>query len=480
MVFIESFYNIFIFLNAIFAIVIVFHERKQPAVTWAWLMVVLIIPYVGFFFYLLMGLDSRKDRKFIGKLRLDNQLFKEFTKNNLMGLENNSLELVENDSKLSSFKDIIFLNHYAGNGALTENNRITLFHEGNTKFDALLKDIKSAKHFIFLQYYIVRYDSLGLKIMDALTQKSREGVEVRFLIDGIGCFFTSKKIYQSLTVNNGKLAVFFSPYFFRINFRNHRKLAIIDGKIGLIGGLNIGNEYLGLKKRFGFWRDSHMRVEGDCVKEMLLRYIMDWNFCSKDKIELNKNYFPTLKPAKKIPMQIVSSGPDTKWPIIHYAYEKMITSAKKSIFIQTPYFVPDDSIFESLRIAALSGIDVRIMIPAKPDHLFVYWASLSYLGQLLDAGVKCYKYENGFLHSKILIIDSCLSSLGTANMDMRSFRLNFETNAFIYDSTTALQLEEQFYLDINDSTQIDLNWYQHRSFFTKIRESISRLISPML
>ncbi len=469
-------YDILIILNVFFAAFIVFHERKQPAGTWAWLMVVLILPYVGFFLYLAIGLDSKKDRIFYQKYKRDFALFEECIKHSVM-----QFQTPENQNSVpQDLADMVFMNESAGKGILTDNNRITLFHEGNTKFESLLDDIKSAKHFIFLQYYIVRRDSLGKSIVEALTEKAQEGVEVRFLIDGIGSFFTPKKLFAPLIKVKGKFAVFFSPYFFRINFRNHRKLAIIDGKIGMIGGLNIGNEYLGLHKRFGFWRDSHMRVSGDAVKEMTLRFIMDWNFCSKDKFSNIQSYFPPLNYPKNTNMQIVSSGPDTKWQSIHYAYVKMISKAKKSIFIQTPYFVPDDSVYECLRIAALSGIDVRIMIPAKPDHPFVYWASLSYLGQLLDAGVKCYKYENGFLHSKTLIIDSSVSSVGTANMDMRSFRLNFEINAFIYDPAIALQLEEQFFLDINSSTQILLEHYQKRSAVTKIKESVSRLISPLL
>ncbi len=470
-------YDILIILNVFFAGFIVFHERKQPAGTWAWLMVVLILPYVGFFLYLAIGLDSKKDRIFYQKYKRDFALYEECIKHNVMQLH--TLDLSENNV-FHNFKDMIFMNENAGNGILTDNNRITLFSEGNTKFKSLLDDINSAKHFIFLQYYIVRRDSLGKSLVEALTKKAEEGVEVRFLIDGIGSFFTSKKLFAPLTKAKGKFAIFLSPYFFRLNFRNHRKLAIIDGKIGMIGGLNIGNEYLGLDKRFGFWRDSHMRVVGNAVKEMTLRFIMDWNFCSKDKFSNIRSYFPELSYPKNINMQIVSSGPDTKWQTIHYAYVKMINEAEKSIFIQTPYFVPDDSVFESLRIAALSGIDVRIMIPAKPDHPFVYWASLSYLGQLLDAGVKCYKYENGFLHSKTLIIDSSVSSLGTANMDMRSFRLNFEINAFIFNEQIAKQLEEQFFIDINSSTQILLEHYQKRSAVTKIKESVSRLISPLL
>jgi cardiolipin synthase len=345
----------------------------------------------------------------------------------------------------------------------------------------MLSDIKRAKTFIHIQYYIVRNDETGRRLMSALTEKAKQGVEVCFFVDGMGCILTPRRFFSPLIKAGGFYAEFFPPHFVRINFRNHRKICVIDGTTGYIGGLNIGNEYLGITKRFGYWRDTHLRLKGEAVKQLELRFTMDWNFCSRDKIALTSRYFPKIQvPSKGVSMQIVSSGPDTAQHNILYAYVKMISEADKSVFIQSPYFVPDDSIFEALRIAALSGIDVRIMIPAYPDHPFVYWASLSYLGELLNVGVKCYKYEKGFVHSKIIMIDSLVSSVGTANMDVRSFKLNFECNAFIYDKKITAALEEQYERDILECSRIEYDWYVKRSQWTKVRESVSRLLSPLL
>jgi cardiolipin synthase len=226
----------------------------------------------------------------------------------------------------------------------------------------------------------------------------------------------------------------------------------------------------------------HLRIVGDAVKQLELRFTMDWNYTRKDEpiIFSEENYPRIPHMLGGVGMQIVSGGPDTKWPSIHHAYSKMIFEADKSVYITTPYFIPDDSVLRALRIAALSGIDVRIIIPGRPDHPFVYWASLSYLGELLPAGVRCYKYEKGFIHSKMILIDSAVASVGTANMDLRSFNLNFEVNAFIYDEKTAIELENVFFTDIKDCAEITVESYNKRSGLTRVRESLSRLISPLL
>ncbi len=476
-------------INIFFAIFIVFSGRKNPAVTWAWLMVSLVIPYFGFIVYLMLGFDGRKHRVFYYKNKKDDKVYKSYLNMDINSIEflNRQMEIIKSRNILNingaeHLNDMIYLNFISGHGAYSTNNNINVYHDGKSKFDSLLKDIKNAKHFIHMQYYIVRNDELSKKIIQALAIKARQGVEVCFLIDGMGCVTTSKRLFKPLIESGGKFAIFLPPHFIRLNFRNHRKLAIIDGSIGYIGGLNIGKEYLGESKRFGYWRDAHIKIEGEAVRQLEVRFIMDWNFTSRNhNICLDTKYFPQITNKKhNIPIQIVSSGPDTKWHSIHHAYTKMISEADKSIYIQTPYFVPDDSILEAIRIAALSGIDVKIIIPANPDHPFVYWAGISYLGELLNVGVKCYQYEKGFVHSKLIIVDGLVSSIGTANMDVRSFKLNFEINAFIYDEKISKKLEKQFIADLSDCSQIDLNFYMKRSNFTKVREAVSRLLSPML
>lgn len=479
--------KIFFLLNIFFTIIIIFFERKNPTSTWAWIIVLNIFPIFGFIIYLIFGLEARKHKIFMLKAKHDYDLYTEY-----MALVKNENYFIDPQVALQNkknilqipgyenFSDMVYMNYQTNFSCVTLNNKLTLFHDGQSKFDSLIDDINNARNFIHIQYYIFRDDELGNKILDLLAQKANKGLEVRLLVDGMGCIKTHKHFFDKLIKSGGKVLTFIPPRFFRANFRNHRKICVIDGEIGYVGGFNIGDEYLGKSKKFNFWRDSHIKIYGDAVKQLELRFIMDWNFCDGQNIKLNKNYFPRIQTVNCTTMQIVSSGPDNRWPSIQYDYFKMINEANKSIFIQTPYFIPEESLLEALKVAALSGIDVRIIIPAKPDHPFVYWASLSYIGELLEAGAKCYKYEKGFIHSKLILIDGKISSVGTANMDIRSFKLNFEINSFIYDKDVTEQFENKFIEDLDDSSQILKEIYLQRSNFIKIKESISRLFSPLL
>ena len=386
------------------------------------------------------------------------------------------------EPKFENLNDMVYLNFISGRGNLSSDNDVHILNNGHKKFESLISDIKLAKKFIHMEYYILQNDYLGRRILDELSKKASEGVKVRLYVDGMGSYLTSKRFYKNLISKGGEVCIFYPTNFIRINFRNHRKIAVIDGYKAYIGGMNIGDEYLGLSKKFGLWRDMHIKIMGTAAAELNLRFIMDWNFSSSKKIDISEFYFPTQPRVKygQGKIQIISSGPDTKYPNIQYSYTKMITEANKYVYIQTPYFVPHESILESIKIAALSGIDVKIMIPSKPDHPFVYWASLSYIGSLIEFGVKCYSYTEGVLHSKLLIIDGLVSYIGTANVDMRSLRLNFESNAFIFDEKIAKTLETDYINDIKNCTQIDVKYYNKRSINIKIKEAISRLLSPLL
>ena len=480
--------DVLIILNILFTVIIVFYERKSPGSTWAWLMVTLAIPYFGFILYLLFGREGRKTVLFASKARKDDTIVEEIRATELEGLlyRNKQAEIFEHKNVLGIFgaeklNDLVHLNFTAGHAPLTNHNEIEMFFNGEEKFNSMFEDIEKAQSHVHLLYYIVRYDELSQKLVNALIKKAKQGVRVRFMMDGMGSRgANTRKMLKLLKDAGGEVEIFLPPNFMRVNFRNHRKVCVIDGKIGYLGGLNIGDEYLGKVGRYGFWRDTHMRVVGDAVKELQIRFMLDWNFYAANKMELKDDLFPKSETSHGALMQIVSSGPDTIWSGVQYGYCKMISEAERKIYIQTPYFVPDDSVFELLRISALAGIDVRVVIPGNPDHPFVYWASLSYLGDLLNAGVKCYEYKKGFLHSKLIVVDSLISSVGTANMDIRSFRLNFEINSFIYDEKTALQLENRFIKDLEDCQEIMLESYAKRTKLTKIKESISRLLSPLL
>ncbi len=476
---------ILIFANMILAGLTVFFEHRNPASTWAWLMVILFVPIIGFFCYLIFGREAKKEEMFRSKAENDFETYYgymcEMDKYSMMiSAQRKAIESRIDIINSKHLDDLAYL-HINSGSCITYSNTVKSYFDGESKFHDLIEDIRGAKDFIHMEYYILRADDLGRRIVAELAKKAEEGVEVRLLYDGMGNRMLGRWFFKKLTSAGGKVAKFLPPLITRLNYRDHRKISVIDGKIGYIGGLNIGDEYLGKVKRYGDWRDTHIRIEGDAVDQLQLRFTMDWNFVCNNEIELSDKYFPENKNNKgNVKMQIVSSGPDTIQQNIRNGYFKMMNEAEKNIYVTTPYFVPDDGIFSALKVAALSGIDVRIIIPANPDHPFVYWASMSYLGELLRAGVKCYQYNKGFVHSKTVYVDGFVTSVGTANMDIRSFDLNFETNAFIYDKEVTAQHEAQFMEDIKNSTEITLDWYDKRSGWFRVKEAISRLISPML
>ena len=456
-------------LNIFFSLRVILFFRKTPSAGWAWSFILLFIPFCGIFMYFLFGLESYKYKDFIQKAKQDKELLKSMEK-----------FLPATDAPLEGLKA---LNLFTSNAPICSSNAVTFYHSGADKFEELINDITNAKKFIHIQYYILKNDKLGRRIMFALAAKAKEGVEVKVFVDKLGSRLANKKFFAPLLEAGGDIVIFASSSIIQFNFRNHRKICIVDGAVGYIGGFNIGNEYLGIVRRFGQWRDCHMRLVGDGVKALEARFIMDYNYSTRsNKINVSEFYFPkaVAKPVNPVDLQIISSGPDTEHHGILYAYIKMFGIAKKNIYIQTPYFVPDNSLLEVLTTACLSGVDVKIMIPAKPDHPFVYWAALSYLGDLIKIGAKCYKFEGGFVHSKLVMIDGEIASVGTANMDIRSLKLNFEINAFLYNAKEVKFLEDKFMVDVSNSTIIDYDWYENRPNSTKIKESLCRLISPLL
>jgi cardiolipin synthase len=469
-------------LNIFLAIALIFLERRDPTSTWAWLLVIFFIPFFGFFIYLLLGRQLREKHLFRwegrSKIGIDQLIDYQ-----IEAIEKDTLEFRLDDT--AHYKDMIYLHLRNNHAVLTQDNDVRVFNDGVAKFDSLIQDLEQAKDHIHFQYYIFKLDTLGTRILNVLIQKAKQGVKVRLLFDDIGSRGLHKRHLQELIDNGGDVEAFFpatmpliNP---RMNFRNHRKIVVIDGRIGYVGGFNVGDEYLGLNKKFGYWRDTHLRIEGSAVHPLQTRFILDWNQASeKNDIEYAEHFFPAIPRKGSVGMQIVSSGPDSEWEQIKDGYLKMIFIAKKYIYIQTPYFIPDVSFLDALRIACLSGIDVRIMIPNKPDHMFVYWATYSNVGKLLKAGAKVYIYENGFLHTKQIVVDDELSTVGTANIDVRSFKLNFEVNAFIYDRQKSHELAELFEQDMQLSTELTYEMYLQRSRNIKLKESISRLLSPIL
>lgn len=470
--------TIILILNILFAIVLIFFERRNPTTTWAWLLIFMIIPVGGFLIYLLFGRNISRQKIFDKKILTDET-------------KKRYLEHVRHELKydLSSYehRDLILMNYKQSGAMYTQNNDLALYTEGNEKFDALIKALESAKKFIHIEYYIFRPDDIGKKLLNILMSKAKEGVEVKFLFDAMGSSsLNTKKYLHELNSAGVEYAAFFPgilPYINRrINYRNHRKIVIVDGEIGFVGGFNIGDEYLGKDKKIGYWRDTHLKIIGDAVYSLEERFLLDWSHAKNGEIGDVSKYFPKHgRPVdSKIGMQIVTSGPDHKEQYIKNGYIKIINNAKENLFLQTPYFVPDDTVLESLKLSALSGVDVRIMIPGKPDHKFMAWAANSYILELLNVNIKVYLYDRGFIHAKTIMADGEVCSIGTANMDIRSFKLNFEVNGFIYNSEFTKVLEDSFNEDIKYCREITKEEFMKRPLIDKMMESIVRLISPIL
>jgi len=479
--FIFGLFNFLFVINILLAIVVVFFERRNPTSTLTWLIVLLFLPGVGFILYLFLGQDLKRKKLFTLK-KEEEKRFYSVIREQKNFLENYQ-DLIE-DKEIADYLDVIHLNLYSDNAFFTENNKIEVIDSGYKKFDLMKECIRNAKQFIHMEYYIIQNDGLGKEILGLLTQKARDGIEVKLLYDGMGCIRLPKNFFRPLIEAGGKVACFFPPFVpyinLRVNYRNHRKLCIVDGQQGFIGGFNIGDEYLGISKRFGYWRDTHLYIEGDAVDGLEFRFLLDWRHAANENSLFNEGYFPQKPTLGQRGVQIVSSGPDSKWSSIKNGYIKLINKAKKNIYIETPYFIPDEGILDALKIASLSGVDVKIIVPAKPDHPFVFWAALSYIGELLEVGAKCYTYNKGFIHSKYVVVDGKVSSIGTANLDVRSFKLNFEVNAFVYCNETCRNLEEIFLEDLKYCNELSLEEYNKRKLIVKIKEGISRLLSPIL
>ena len=469
-------------MNLVFAIAIVFFQRRDPKSVWAWLLILYFIPVLGFIFYLLVGTDMHKKKMFRTKEiedKLSNAIRRQET---LLRCQ----ELPDSYADMKDYGDLVLYHLQTSGAILTEDNDVRFIVDGREKFRLLMEDMKKARKSIHIQYYIIKDDEVFTAMREILLEKVREGVEVRILFDGMGGRFVRKKVWRELETQGIETAEFFPPIFgklnLRINYRNHRKNVVIDGKIGYVGGFNVAREYVGLDEKFGYWRDTHMRITGSSVSALQARFILDWNFAAKKRTLPFEKYMeePDIRSGAHCPMQIVTSGPDSLVQSIRNTYLRLIHKAKHSIYIQTPYFIPDEAIMSALMIAVRSGVEVNIMIPCKPDHPFVYWATYSYVGELALQGANCYTYNNGFLHAKGIVVDELVLSYGTANMDIRSFSLNFEVNAIIYDREKAREMTEYFKEDLKYSRRITRDVYQGRSLLIRFKEQVSRLLSPVL
>jgi cardiolipin synthase len=451
------------------AIIHVLMDNRQPAKTMAWVLVIAFVPVIGVIFYLFFGINHRKER-IISQSQMD-----ELTKRSMLSfVEQHDFHVPERQKPLVD----LFVNQ---NLALPfKDNQIDIMTDGYAFFPELLRDIAEASHHIHINMYIFEDDALGRLVADALMDKARQGVKVRVIYDDVGCWRVNSRFFEHLREAGVEVVPFlpvrFPSFTSKVNYRNHRKIIVIDGRIGYIGGMNFARRYVSQK-----WRDAMFRLQGGVVYALQRAFLVDWYFVDHTLIT-DRIYYPTSQISSKSGVaQIVTSGPLARYPEIMQGYVRIILAARRYIFIETPYFLPNEPILFALKTAALAGVDVRVMCPMSSDAHFIDWASRSYLREIYEAGARVYLYEPGFLHSKLLISDDSLVSCGSVNVDFRSLENNFEANVFVYDEGTALRLKKVYLDDQSHAILLgDVPNRLHPKFYARLWESFTRLVSPLL
>ncbi len=452
---------------------VILSENRNPIKSLAWVTILLLFPVLGLVLYAFFGrsiknttMISRRNRR-----RLQKKDTYKITGHERINLSQESWQQINLARRLA-------------NAWFYTGNSVEIFTNGRSKFDALKRDLRGAEKYIHLQYYIFENDKLGNEIKDILIAKAHEGVKIKVIYDHVGSFNVKNRFFQEMREHGIMVYPFFRvsfpPFATRINWRNHRKLCIIDGKIGYIGGMNIADRYID-GGNFSCWRDTHLRITGPAINGLQYSFAVDWNFMKQPFIEESVSAEKALYPERAdAVMQMMTSGPTSEWSNIAMVFLKAIANAKHSILLQTPYFLPTESLLKALESAALSNVNVKIMIPRHSDSSILKYASFSYIQECLDAKIKFYLYEPGMLHSKVLIIDEEFSSVGSTNFDFRSFEYNFEGNMFIYSTSVNARLREIFAEDQKHCSTVNRAKWKKRSIGKKIAESITRLLSPIL
>lgn len=459
----------------------IFKEKRSTNSIIAWILILYLAPYVGFIVFIIIGRKMNNANMF-GFKNAELNTFKSYLNKNEEKNKYNKESLYEKN------KDMILALEAMDYSPYRNDNNVSMYSDGKLFFNELLESLKKAKKSINIEFYIFKNDDIGTKILNVLEEKAKEGVEVRLLYDSVGSRSLNRNVLNKLINEGGKVGEFFPSWLkfinINMNFRNHRKIVVIDNNVGFVGGFNVGDEYLGKDSKFGYWRDTHIKFTGSAVNDLNLRFLADWRYATKEEVSLEEIFEANEENSNSnnVGMQIVSSGPNLSDKYeIKMAYLKMIQKAKKYLYIQSPYLIIDNSISDSLKLAAASGVDVKIMIPGKGDHPFVYWANLVYAGDLIKEGIRVFHYDkNAFLHAKTVVIDDEVCSIGTANMDTRSFELNFEVSSFIYSEKIAKEQKYEFENDMKMCEELTLEKYQNRSRIVKIKESLSRLFSDVL
>ncbi len=464
----------------------IIYDTRSNVKTLAYLLVAIFIPIIGMLFYFTIGINYRKHKMYSKKILDDNDLAKHL-KEDILHISEKAF--AKGGSAVRDNKELAVLLLSDINSALTEGNHVKLLVNGEKKFPEVISALKEAKHHIHIEYYIYDDDTIGREIEQLLIQKAKEGVDVRFIYDDFGSRSLRKGMVGRLEEAGVKSFPFYRIRFIalanRINYRNHRKIIVIDGQTAFIGGINVSDKYINQNGNGNtlFWRDTHLRIDGPGVYYLQYLFLCDWNFCAGSRLKPDTSFFPSMdsfpKKGKKL-VQIAASGPDSDMPTILFSLLQAINLAEEEILITTPYFIPGESLMDALCIASLGGLSVKLLVPGVSDSKLVNAASSSYYEELLHAGVEIYLYQKGFVHAKTLVADRKVAIIGTANMDTRSFDLNFEVNAVVYDEELANELADVFYDDLKDAEKIEKESWNQRGRMKKLTERTARLLSPLL
>ncbi len=475
-----SLVTILYFLTVVFIAILIILENRNPVKTISWILILVLLPFAGIVFYLFFGQEYRKTKMYSRKGLRNLEKLRNLTLEQLDNLPDNHLRISD---RIYSKKRLMNLLLSNSNAILTNNNEIKVLRNGEETFPEIFSAIEQAKHHIHLEYYIVEDDKIGNYLRELLIQKAREGVEVRFIYDDVGSWELTRKWLRTMSDAGVKVDCFMRVRYpmltSKVNYRNHRKILVIDGNTAFVGGLNFADRYQDGVPGIGPWRDTHLKIIGGGATALQIIFMADWYFVSKEILKGEK-YFKPFESGEGKLVQITSSGPDSDWESIGQAYFAAIASATEYVYISSPYLMPPADIITALKTSALGGIDVRIIVPGLSDAVSAKWGTNSYIEELLEAGVKIYFYKAGFIHSKVIVVDGTFSSVGTANLDFRSLETNFEVNAMVYDEEIAGILTRQFLDDQEKSDVVILDEWMKRPRINKIKESFARILSPML
>jgi cardiolipin synthase A/B len=480
--------NLFLLIVGLYIVILIIvclkilYDVNSTTKTFAYLLVTILLPVIGMVIYFAVGANYRKNKLYSKKIIDDDKLLAEIREKIIHESEHSWVtgeHVVKSHERLAR----MLLND---NSPLTGNNEVKLLLNGENKFPEVLKALRDATHHIHIEYYIFEDDGIGNQIKDILFQKVKEGVEVRFIHDDFGSRSIRNRFVRELTEGGVEAYPFYKIFFIalsnRTNYRDHRKIIVIDGCVSFVGGINVSDRYInGADIGQLYWRDTHVQINGPGVFYLQYLFICDWNFCTGKKLSVRRDYFPSIKTKKgNAIVQIAASGPDSDSPTIMYSLMETIGMTKEELLITSPYFIPGQTILDAICAAALSGVKIKLLVPAVSDSVLVNKAAKSYYAEILDAGVEIFLYKKGFVHAKTMVADGQLAIVGSANMDHRSFELNFEVNSMIYDTQIAQQLRNAFYDDIKDAEKINPENWAKRTKRSQLSEKLCRLLSPLL